>query len=66
LRDGGYAIGALLAGVLADAFGMTWAIAVIAGLTFASGVIVLGRMYETLASMRRADEQDIVAEQAVA
>jgi MFS family permease len=65
-RDGGYAIGALLAGVLADAFGMTWAIAVIAGLTFASGVIVLGRMYETLASMRRVDQQDVVTEQAVA
>jgi MFS family permease len=47
-RDGGYAIGALLAGVLADLVGVPWAIAAIAALTFASGVIVLVRMYETL------------------
>ena len=65
-RDGGYAIGALLAGVLADALGITWAMAVIASLTFASGVIVLCRMYETLPSMHQPDEQDVVAERAVA
>lgn len=47
-RDGGYAVGALLAGVLADALGVTWAIAAIGLLTFISGVIVLLRMYETL------------------
>jgi MFS family permease len=47
-RDGGYAVGAVLAGVLADRFGVTWAIAVIGTLTFASGVVVLARMYETL------------------
>lgn len=47
-RDGGYAVGALLAGVLADALGVTWAIAAIGLLTFLSGGIVLVRMYETL------------------
>ncbi len=51
-RDGGYAIGALLTGVLADLLGAPWAIAGIATLTFASGVVVLGRMYETLPSKR--------------
>jgi MFS family permease len=47
-RDGGYALGALLAGVLADLLGVSWAIIAIALLTFASGVVVLVRMYETL------------------
>jgi MFS family permease len=47
-RDGGYAIGALLAGVLADALGIPFAIATIGGLTFLSGLIVAGVMYETL------------------
>jgi MFS family permease len=47
-RDSGYAIGALLAGVLADLFGVTWAIGVIAGVTFLSGVVVYGVMRETL------------------
>jgi MFS family permease len=65
-RDGGYAIGALLAGSLADALGITWAVAAIAALTFASGLIVLLRMYETLPSMRRIDQQDVVAERAAA
>jgi MFS family permease len=39
-RDLGYAIGALCAGVIADVFGMQWAIAVIGGVTFASGAVV--------------------------
>jgi MFS family permease len=47
-RDGGYAVGALLAGVLADLVGICFAIGAVAALTFASGVIVLVRMYETL------------------
>jgi len=47
-RDSGYAIGALLAGVLADLFGISWAIGVIAGVTFLSGVIVQAVMTETL------------------
>jgi MFS family permease len=47
-RDSGYAVGVLLAGLLADLFGVPWAIAGIAALTFASGVVVLIRMRETL------------------
>ncbi len=46
-RDGGYAVGALLAGSLADAVGVRWAIGAIGGLTFLSGVIVAGVMSET-------------------
>jgi MFS family permease len=46
-RDLGYAIGALLAGVMADAFGVQAAIALIGMLTFASGVVVAVRMRET-------------------
>jgi MFS family permease len=46
-RDGGYAVGALLAGSLADALGVRWAIGAIGGLTFLSGVIVATVMYET-------------------
>jgi MFS family permease len=49
-RDGGYAVGALLAGVLADRFGMAWAIGVVALLTVGSGLLVLVRMPETLRS----------------
>jgi MFS family permease len=48
-RDLGYAIGALLAGATADAFGLGAATAVIAALTFASGVMAAVRMTETLA-----------------
>jgi Na+/melibiose symporter-like transporter len=46
-RDGGFAVGALLAGALADAFDITVAIWAIAILTAASGIVVLVRMYET-------------------
>ena len=38
-RDLGYAIGALAAGVIADRFGLAWAIAAIGALTFFSGVV---------------------------
>jgi MFS family permease len=51
-RDGGYAVGALLAGILADVLGVPWAIAGIGLLTFVSGVVVLVRMYETLPTLR--------------
>ncbi len=47
-RDLGYAIGAVLAGVTADAFGLAAALWVIAGLTFVSGVVSATRMAETL------------------
>ena len=46
-RDGGFAVGALLAGVLADVFGLLTAIWTIAVITAASGVMVATRMYET-------------------
>jgi MFS family permease len=39
-RDLGYAIGALSAGIIADIFGMVWAIGTIATLTFMSGAVV--------------------------
>jgi len=38
-RDLGYALGALAAGVIADQFGLAWAIAAIGVLTFFSGVV---------------------------
>jgi MFS family permease len=47
-RDLGYAFGALLAGITADAFGLSAAMWVIAALTFASGLIAAVRMSETL------------------
>ena len=47
-RDLGYAIGAALAGVTADAFGLAAAMWVVAGLTFLSGVVSATRMAETL------------------
>ena len=46
-RDLGYAIGALISGITADAFGLKAAIWLIAALTFASGAISLLRMSET-------------------
>ncbi len=51
-RDGGYALGAVVSGVLADVFGIPAAIAAIGALTFLSGVIVAGAMYETLPARR--------------
>lgn len=47
-RDLGYAIGALLAGLTADALGLPAAMGLVAALTFASGVVVAVRMRETL------------------
>jgi len=46
-RDGGYAAGALLAGSLADLFGVRWAIGTVGALTLLSGLIVAIVMYET-------------------
>ncbi len=45
-RDLGYAIGALAAGIIADLFGMAWAIAAIGVLTLASGAVVAVAMVE--------------------
>lgn len=46
-RDLGYAFGALIAGLVADLFGLSQAALVVAGLTFLSGVVVSIRMAET-------------------
>jgi len=54
-RDGGYAVGALVAGFLADLFGMAMAIGAVAVLTFLSGVQVAWRMPETLRRPRARD-----------
>jgi MFS family permease len=48
-RDLGYAVGALLSGVIADLFGIPQAIAVIGALTALSGIVVAVRMRETSA-----------------
>jgi MFS family permease len=46
-RDLGYAVGALLAGLAADALGLSGAMWLVAALTFASGLIAALRMSET-------------------
>jgi hypothetical protein len=47
-RDLGYAIGAVVAGVTADALGLAAAVWLVAAITFVSGVVVAARMTETL------------------
>jgi MFS family permease len=47
-RDLGYAIGALLAGIVADIFGLAAAMWIVAGLTLLSGIVAAMRMTETL------------------
>ena len=53
-RDAGYAFGAVIAGVVADTFGLDSAALVVAALTFVSGLIVAARMSETLHARRAA------------
>ena len=55
-RDGGFAVGALLAGMLADLWGVRAAVAVVAGLTAISGLVAAAWMTETR-SLRSADIQ---------
>jgi MFS family permease len=55
-RDLGYAVGALLAGLVADWLGMAAAIHVVAMLTRVSGIVVLVRMRETLGRLRSGGE----------
>ena len=50
-RDAGYAIGALLAGILADLLGLRWSMGVIGLLTLSSGILVAMVMIETHAAM---------------
>jgi MFS family permease len=46
-RDGGFAVGALLAGIVADLLGVRAAVWTVAAMTAASGLVVAVRMYET-------------------
>ncbi len=46
-RDAGFAVGALLAGVLADLISVTAAIYAVSVITALSGFVVIARMYET-------------------
>jgi MFS family permease len=52
-RDTGFAVGALLAGLIADLISLEAAVWVIAALTAASGLVVAVRMYETHPSAAR-------------
>jgi MFS family permease len=52
-RDLGYAVGALLAGITADFFGLHAAVYLVAAVTFASGAFAAMRMTETLAGRGR-------------
>jgi MFS family permease len=61
-RDAGFAVGALLAGVIADALGMRAAIWTVAALTAASGVIVALRMYETYKPTSSEATQELVGQ----
>ncbi|GAC1332166.1 MAG: MFS transporter [Collimonas sp.] len=51
-RDLGYAVGALMSGLVADLFGITSAMSLVAALTFLSGVVVALRMRETHGSQQ--------------
>jgi predicted MFS family arabinose efflux permease len=46
-RDAGYALGALVTGIVADWVGLSAAIWVVAIITYGSGILVASRMYET-------------------
>ena len=52
-RDAGFAVGALLAGLVADTLGLVEAVWIVAALTAASGLVVVFRMYETHPSRLR-------------
>jgi MFS family permease len=47
-RDLGYAVGALSAGIVADVFGLSWAIGSVGALTFLSGAVVALTMREKM------------------
>jgi MFS family permease len=64
-RDGGFAVGALLAGAVADLLGLAEAIWVVAAITALSGVIVGIRMYETHGALARQRASSIRANDAV-
>jgi MFS family permease len=53
-RDGGFAVGALVSGAIADAYGITTAIWTVAALTAASGLLAGFRLYETFPERHQA------------
>jgi MFS family permease len=60
-RDGGFAVGAILGGITADALGLDAAIWTVAALTAVSGLVVARRMYET----HRRDEAVSINQEAI-
>lgn len=60
-RDLGYALGALLSGILADVFGIPWAIATIGAITLLSGAIVAGVMVDTRAATAESGLRPVVS-----
>jgi hypothetical protein len=60
-RDLGYAVGALVAGAVADAFGLGAATWTIAALTFASGGLAAFRMRETLVRDARSRPAEVTS-----
>jgi MFS family permease len=52
-RDSGYALGALIAGFSADLLGLNGAMALIAAITFGSGVVAAVRLRETVYARKR-------------
>ena len=60
-RDSGYVIGALLAGVLADALGLMNTLLIIAGITASAGIIAHFRMCCTLKKWWRDTNCEIIA-----
>lgn len=56
-RDLGYAVGALLAGIVAHALGLVWAVHIVAALTAASGFLASVAMRETHAPRQRGRRQ---------
>jgi MFS family permease len=55
-RDLGYAVGALMAGVVAGVFGLVWAVHVAGILTALSGLLAWAQMSETLPRVRIATD----------
>ena len=58
-RDLGYAVGALMAGIVAAMLGLVWAVHVAGLLTFLSGVLAWVRMSETLPALAAARDESL-------
>ena len=54
-RDSGYVFGALLSGVLADAFGITYSLFIVSGITATAGIIANKRMCCTAKTFWKSD-----------